>query len=168
MKINHHTILITGGSSGIGAATCDYFARKGWTVFELSRHGQSATNITHIDCDVCDEQSVQNAIAQVLSLTDHMTAKGVKRERLDRAERNRNQQRHTSRKRNGHRDQDKRIPERLQEIRISQDIGVIVQSHAIVGLRSRVISFLERINEYIDQGINHEKAQKEHSRGKDI
>lgn len=66
-----HTILITGGSSGIGAATCDYFARRGWTVFELSRHGQSATNIIHIDCDVCDETSVQNAIAQVLTLTDH-------------------------------------------------------------------------------------------------
>lgn len=71
MKINHHTILITGGSSGIGAATCDYFARRGWTVFELSRHGQSATNIIHIDCDVCDETSVRNAIAQVLTLTDH-------------------------------------------------------------------------------------------------
>lgn len=67
-----HTILITGGSSGIGAATCDYFARRGWTVFELSRHGQSATNIIHIDCDVCDETSVQNAIAQVLSLTHHI------------------------------------------------------------------------------------------------
>lgn len=66
-----HTILITGGSSGIGAATCDYFARRGWTVFELSRHGQSATNIIHIDCDVCDETSVRNAIAQVLTLTDH-------------------------------------------------------------------------------------------------
>lgn len=66
-----HTILITGGSSGIGAATCDYFARRGWTVFELSRHGQSATNIIHIDCDVCDETSVRDAIAQVLTLTDH-------------------------------------------------------------------------------------------------
>lgn len=66
-----HTILITGGSSGIGAATCDYFAQKGWTVFELSRHGQSTTNIIHIECDVCDETSVRNAIAQVLTLTDH-------------------------------------------------------------------------------------------------
>jgi NAD(P)-dependent dehydrogenase (short-subunit alcohol dehydrogenase family) len=72
MKINHRTILITGGSSGIGAATCDYFAQKGWSVFELSRHGHSAPSITHIDCDVCDEQSVQNAIVQVLSLTDHI------------------------------------------------------------------------------------------------
>ena len=64
------TLVISGGSSGIGKATASLFAERGWRVFELSRHGVSHDGITHVDCDVCDEQSTRNAIAQVLQQTD--------------------------------------------------------------------------------------------------
>ena len=66
------TLLITGGSSGIGKATTSLFAERGWCVFELSRHGQSDGNITHVDCDVRSQESVLKAVAEVLSKTDHI------------------------------------------------------------------------------------------------
>lgn len=64
------TLVISGGSSGIGKATASFFAERGWRVFELSRHGQSRDSIVHVDCDVCDEQSTRTAIAEVLKQTD--------------------------------------------------------------------------------------------------
>lgn len=66
------TLILTGGSSGIGRATCQLFAQRGWQVFELSRTGKSETGITHIHCDVCDEAGVQTAIQEVLRHTDHI------------------------------------------------------------------------------------------------
>ena len=66
------TLIISGGSSGIGKATASLFVERGWRVFELSRHGQSSDGITHIDCDVCDSDSVTKAVAGVLQLTDHI------------------------------------------------------------------------------------------------
>ena len=66
------TLVLTGGSSGIGRATCVLFAERGWQVFELSRHGKTEAHITHIYCDVCHEESVRDAIAQVLAQTDHI------------------------------------------------------------------------------------------------
>ena len=66
------TLLISGGSSGIGKATVNYFARKGWMVYELSRHGISRENVVHIDCDVTDEPSVADAVSAVLAQTDRL------------------------------------------------------------------------------------------------
>lgn len=66
------TLVISGGSSGIGKATALLFAEQGWCVFELSRHGVSGEGITHVNCDVCDEQSTRKAIAEVLQQTDHI------------------------------------------------------------------------------------------------
>ena len=65
-------LVISGGSSGIGKATASLFAERGWCVFELSRHGQSHDGITHVDCDVCDEQSTKKAVDEVLRQTDHI------------------------------------------------------------------------------------------------
>lgn len=48
------------------------FAERGWRVFELSRHGQTHDGITHVDCDVCSEESCQKAVAEVLQQTDRM------------------------------------------------------------------------------------------------
>ena len=64
------TLVISGGSSGIGKATASLFAERGWRVFELSRHGQSHDGIIHVTCDVCDQTSTHAAIAEVLKQTD--------------------------------------------------------------------------------------------------
>lgn len=64
------TLVITGGSSGIGKATASLFAERGWRVFELSRHGKTQGNITHVDCDVCSEESCKTAIAEMFRQTD--------------------------------------------------------------------------------------------------
>lgn len=66
------TLVLTGGSSGIGKATVELFAARGWQVFELSRHGASHDRIVHLDCDVCDEANVQQAIATIMTQTDHI------------------------------------------------------------------------------------------------
>ena len=74
------TLVISGGSSGIGKATTSLFAERGWCVFELSRHGKEQNDnvpsikgkIVHIYCDVCSEESTIAAIKEVLQQTDHI------------------------------------------------------------------------------------------------
>ena len=66
------TLVISGGSSGIGKATASLFTERGWRVFELSRHGADCDGITHIDCDVSDSDATRKAIEQVMQLTDHI------------------------------------------------------------------------------------------------
>ena len=72
IRTNKRTLVLTGGSSGIGLATVQLFSQKGWQVFELSRHGLSHDGITHIHCDVTDEASVQQAISQVHLQSDRI------------------------------------------------------------------------------------------------
>ncbi len=66
------SLLISGGSSGIGKATVELFVAKGWEVYELSRHGKSSEHVTHVDCDVTKTESVQAAVQSVLAFTDHI------------------------------------------------------------------------------------------------
>ena len=74
------TLVISGGSSGIGKATTSLFAERGWCVFELSRHGKEQNDnvpsikgkIVHIYCDVCSEESTIAALKEVLQQTDHI------------------------------------------------------------------------------------------------
>jgi len=60
------TLVITGGSSGIGRATAQYYANKGWKVYELSRHGVSTDGIAHVDCDVTKPEMCQAAVIEVM------------------------------------------------------------------------------------------------------
>jgi len=66
------TLVLTGGSSGIGLATATLFAARGWRVIELSRHGLNHDGIDHVDCDVTDETSVGTAMDEVMQRTDHI------------------------------------------------------------------------------------------------
>lgn len=65
-------MIITGGSSGIGRATADLFAKNDWTVYELSRHGESREGVTHITCDVTDPEQCRSAVQQVRAEQGHV------------------------------------------------------------------------------------------------
>ncbi|MEG1538186.1 MAG: SDR family oxidoreductase, partial [Clostridiales bacterium] len=65
-------LLITGGSSGIGLATAQLFAEKGWQVFEFSRRGLAEAGIIHIFADLRDEQSIKTAFQQFSELSNHL------------------------------------------------------------------------------------------------
>ena len=60
------TLVITGGSSGIGEVTALMFADKGYKVYELSRRGKDNGSIRHIDCDVTDCDICNRAIRTVI------------------------------------------------------------------------------------------------------
>ncbi len=66
------TILITGTSSGIGRATVNYFAAKGWNVAATLRSPEKDTEmgkIPHVKLfrlDVLDEASIAQAIADTI------------------------------------------------------------------------------------------------------
>ena len=66
------TVLITGGSRGIGAAAVELFAQRGDTVYFLYEKNHDAANAvmqhtgaTGICCDVADGEAVRSAFRQV-------------------------------------------------------------------------------------------------------
>lgn len=61
------TLLISGGSSGIGLATARLFARRGWRVYEMSRSGKGGDGIVHIAADVTRPDDCQRAVGHVVA-----------------------------------------------------------------------------------------------------
>lgn len=76
------TVLITGGSRGIGAACVRVFAMAGWSVRFLYHHNTAKAevltadlraqgyDVTFIQCDVSDRSQVRSAVNHILR-TDH-------------------------------------------------------------------------------------------------
>lgn len=58
------TIVVTGGSRGIGAAIAEDLVRRGFNVAALSRSGQAVAGKGY-RCDVADENSLKATIAEV-------------------------------------------------------------------------------------------------------
>ncbi len=77
MKFQDKTIIITGGSSGIGAATAQLFSREGARVYVLDKRKSAyqGKNIIYVLCDVSDSQQVQTAILKIqqqVSVIDYL------------------------------------------------------------------------------------------------
>jgi NAD(P)-dependent dehydrogenase (short-subunit alcohol dehydrogenase family) len=64
------SVLITGCSTGIGRATAERLADRGWTVYATARRVDSIADLEQRGCrtlalDVTDEQSMQAAVARI-------------------------------------------------------------------------------------------------------
>jgi len=63
-------VLVTGCTSGIGHATAEHLASKGWTVYASARKPESIQDLAAAGCktlalDVTDEESMRSAVAAV-------------------------------------------------------------------------------------------------------
>ncbi len=63
-------VLITGSSTGIGRATAELLAAKGWRVYATARRIESIQDLAGRGCkvlalDVCDESSIRNAVSTI-------------------------------------------------------------------------------------------------------
>ncbi len=74
-QVQSRTVLVTGCSSGIGAATAHHLRDCGWTVFPTARSDSDIKQLESdgfqvIPCDLFDPASVERAVSHVLELTD--------------------------------------------------------------------------------------------------
>ena len=63
-------VLVTGCSTGIGRATAEHLAAKGWTVYATARRADSIRDLADKGCrtlavDVCDEASMRAAVETI-------------------------------------------------------------------------------------------------------
>lgn len=72
------SVLITGASSGIGAAAAERLLREGYRVFGTSRRPRATASQTQgvqwVAMDVCDEASVREGVKQVLDAVARLDA----------------------------------------------------------------------------------------------
>lgn len=68
--MSKRTIIVTGGASGIGAATAQLFAERGDCAYVLDIKSSTPqayhVNIKYIHCDVSDFKSVQSAVQKIM------------------------------------------------------------------------------------------------------
>jgi NAD(P)-dependent dehydrogenase (short-subunit alcohol dehydrogenase family) len=78
MEARNPSVLVTGASSGIGAAAARLLRERGFEVFGTSRRpeqlGADVPDIRWIPLDVCDEDSVRKGLAEVLSAVRRLDA----------------------------------------------------------------------------------------------
>lgn len=79
MKFKNKVVVVTGGSTGIGAATVKHFIKEGAKVYVLDTQPLSyqLANANFIPCDVSDYPSIQRVIAQIFQMEyqiDHVVA----------------------------------------------------------------------------------------------
>ena len=60
-------VLVTGGSAGIGQATCQVFAENGWHVITTSRRGDGEGDYRWVALDLNESSSIQRCAEEVLA-----------------------------------------------------------------------------------------------------
>ena len=63
-------VVVTGGSRGIGAATCEKLLSKGYGVISLSRTEPASTDIVHLPCDLTDTDGRRAVFANLSKRDD--------------------------------------------------------------------------------------------------
>ena len=63
-------VIVTGGSRGIGAATCEKLLSKGYGVISLSRTVPASTDILHLPCDLTDTDGRRAVFANLSKRDD--------------------------------------------------------------------------------------------------
>ena len=70
-------VLITGASSGIGAACAELFLSKGYKVYNFDIKKSSNENIDTIICDITNEASVTKAFSNVKEIDVLVNCAGI-------------------------------------------------------------------------------------------
>ena len=63
--MKHKTVIVTGGSSGIGRCAAIALRDAGFTVYEFSRRDIPLEGVTHMTVDVTEEEAVKAAVDKV-------------------------------------------------------------------------------------------------------
>ena len=63
-------VIVTGGSRGIGTATCEKLLSKGYGVISLSRTEPASTDIVHLPCDLTDTDGRRAVFANLSKRDD--------------------------------------------------------------------------------------------------
>ena len=63
-------VIVTGGSRGIGAATCEKLLSKGYGVISLSSTEPASTDIVHLPCDLTDTDGRRAVFANLSKRDD--------------------------------------------------------------------------------------------------
>jgi NAD(P)-dependent dehydrogenase (short-subunit alcohol dehydrogenase family) len=66
MKFDKEVAVITGGTTGIGSATCTKLKQEGAIVYNLDIHYGGAEGVHFIQCDVRNYEEVKNAIERIV------------------------------------------------------------------------------------------------------
>ncbi|MEY2908973.1 MAG: hypothetical protein RLZZ602_1496, partial [Pseudomonadota bacterium] len=69
MNLTHEHIVVTGGSTGIGAAICDAFLAQGLSVINLSRRPLERANdrLLNIELDLSDRSATEDVAQDIAS-----------------------------------------------------------------------------------------------------